>query len=260
MSADFLLTALDDRGVATLTLNRPDKANAYDPVMLDAIGAQLEDWRDDPAVRVVVLRGAGKHFSAGAAVGAPPGTTAGAPPKPLRNTVQVCLILDAMPKPVIAVVQGACIGGAVALASCCDCVIAADDSAFSLPEVRLGFAPGPLVPIFIRAMGTRALRRHLLSGERFRAAEALRIGLVHDICDRAALDAAVDEIVEQYLKAAPGALAQVKAELRGHSELPSIAWFADKQAAFDAAALSAEAEEGRASFREKRHPRWYRPR
>ncbi len=260
MSANFLLSAIDDRGVATLTLNRPDKANAYDPVMLDAIGAQLEGWRGDAAVRAVVLRGAGKHFSAGAAVGAPSAAAAGAPPERLRNTVEVCLTLDAMPQPTIAVIQGACIGGAVALVSCCDCVLGAEDSSFGLPEVRLGFAPGPLVPFFVRAMGARALRRHLLSGERFWASEAQRIGLVHEICDRVALDALTEQIVDHYLKAAPGALAQAKAALRDHAELPGMEWFSDRQAAFDEAAGSAEAEEGRASFREKRSPNWYRPR
>jgi methylglutaconyl-CoA hydratase len=258
VSADTLLRAIDDRGIATLMLNRPHKANAYDPVMLDAIGAQLENWHDNPAVRAVVLRGAGKHFSAGAAVGEAHGTATGTPPRRLRNTVEVCLTLDALPKPTIAVVQGACIGGAVALVSCCDCVIVATDASFGLPELRLGFAPGPLVPFFVRAMGTRALRHHLLTGERFWAAEALRIGLVHEICDRAMLDTLAEQIVDEYLKAAPGALAQTKNELRGHATLPDPEWFADKQAAFDAATQSAEAAEGRASFREKRNPNWYK--
>jgi methylglutaconyl-CoA hydratase len=260
VSGDALLTAIDDRGVATLTLNRTDKANAYDPAMLDAIGAYLESWREDRSIRAVVLRGAGKHFSAGAAFGAAKDNAAGTASTQRRNIVQVCVTLDTLPKPTIASVQGACIGGAVALVSCCDCVIAANDALFGVPEVRLGFAPGPLIPFFVRAMGSRALRRHLLTGERFWAAEALRIGLVHDICDRVALDALTEQIVDQYLKAAPGALAQAKAALHGHAELPDMDWFAEKQAVFDEAASSAEAEEGRASFRDKRDPNWYPPR
>ena len=142
-----------------MTFNRPDRANSYNAEMLDALADGFEQFGRDSAVRVIVLRGTGKHFSAGNAIG-----EAG---QPKRAIGDVCALIDATPKPTVAVVQGACIGGALALASCCDVMIASRGAFFSVPEVRLGFAPGPLIGVFVRAIGYRALRRYLLSGERF---------------------------------------------------------------------------------------------
>ena len=105
--------------------------------MLDALADGFEQFGRDSAVRVIVLRGSGKHFSAGAAIGE------GGQPR--RAIGDVCALIDATPKPTIAVVQGACIGGALALASCCDVMVASREAFFSIPEVRLGFAPGPLI-------------------------------------------------------------------------------------------------------------------
>ena len=156
----------------------------------------------DSAVRVIVLRGSGKHFSAGAAIGE------GGHPR--RAIGDVCALIDATPKPTIAVVQGACIGGALALASCCDVMVASREAFFSIPEVRLGFAPGPLIGTFVRAIGYRALRRYLLSGERFTAEEAHRLGLVQQLCDAPAIDSVADEMIDQLLLGAPDAAANAK--------------------------------------------------
>ena len=141
-------------------------------------GRRLRAFGRDAAVRVIVLRGAGKHFSAGAAIG-----EGG---RPRRLTAEICAMIDAIPKPTVAVAQGACIGGALAIASSCDVVIASRDAFFAIPEVRLGFAPGPLLGAFARGIGFRALRRYLLSGERFSAEEGHRLGLVHRLCDAGA--------------------------------------------------------------------------
>jgi methylglutaconyl-CoA hydratase len=156
-------------------------------------------------------------------------------------------------------VQGACIGGALALACCCDVVIAGRDATFAIPEVRLGFAPGPLIPFFLRALGYRTLRRYLLSGERFAAAEAHRIGLVHELCETGALDERLEATIDEMLMAAPGAVARAKQVLRAQVT-PAISADALRklQVAFKAAARSDEAEEGRRSFKEKRKPSWYR--
>ena len=142
--------------------------------------------------------------------------------------------------------------------SCCDVVIAARNAFFSLPEVRLGFAPGPLIPFFLRAIDARSLRRYLLSGERFAAEEALRIGLVHQLCDAEAGDAALAALMDELLLAAPSAVAQAKALLRrfGHKPI-SQELLAELQGEFDQHFHSPEAAEGRASFREKRKPRWF---
>jgi methylglutaconyl-CoA hydratase len=254
-----ILTSVDARGVATLRFNRPDKANSYDQAMLDALAAWIERCRDDKAIRVLVLRGEGKHFSAGAAIVAKDD----APDRSVRRQgiADVCLALDAVPKPVIAAVQGACIGGALAIACCCDVVIASRDASFAIPEVRLGFAPGPLIPFFLRALGYRTLRRYLLSGERFPGAEAHRIGLVHELCAPAELEQGLEKVVDEMLMAAPGAVARAKRVLRAQVT-PAVSPHVLRklQVAFESAARSDEAEEGRRSFKEKRKPSWYRGR
>jgi methylglutaconyl-CoA hydratase len=141
---------------------------------------------------------------------------------------------------------------------CCDVVIAEDDAFFSMPEVRLGFAPGPLIPIFLRAIDARQLRRYLLSGERFRADEAMRIGLVHALCPAEAKEQALARLIDELLMAGPNAAAHAKALLRRLDGTPiSQELLAELQADFDQRFHSDEANEGRASFREKRKPAWY---
>jgi methylglutaconyl-CoA hydratase len=249
-----LLSAVDSRGIATLVFNRPEKGNSYNQALLDALYHEFTRLGADPAVRVIVLRGTGKHFSAGADVGA--GHAADG--KPRVTIPSLCLAVDGTPKPVVAFVHGACIGGAVAMISCCDSVIATETAFFSMPEVRLGFAPGPLIAFFLRAMGARNLRRYLLSGERFTAADALRIGLVHQLCPADAGDAALSKAIDEILLAGPNAAAHATALLRRLTNVPiSPELLTELQADFDQRFNSAEANEGRASFREKRKPNWY---
>src|SRR5215831_3279169 len=211
MTGDTLLTDIDPRGVATLTLNRPERGNAYDQPLLAALTAEIARLGTDAAIRVIVLRGAGKHFCAGADIGGHDAahTAAGRATLP-----DLCYDIDTVPKPVAALVHGACIGGGLAFAACCDVVIAARDATFSLPEVRLGFAPGPLVPFLLRAVAPRSLRRYLLSGERFGAEEAQRIGLVHALCEPAELDATAGRMIDELLRAGPNAAASAKRTLR----------------------------------------------
>jgi methylglutaconyl-CoA hydratase len=249
---DTLLKSVSGRGIATLTFNRPDRANSYNAEMLDALADGFERFGRDSAVRIIVLRGSGKHLSAGAAIGE------GGHPK--REIGDVCALIDATPKPTIAVAQGACIGGALALASSCDIMVASRDAFFSIPEVRLGFAPGPLIGTFLRCIGYRALRRYLLSGERFSAEEAHRLGMVQQLCDAPALDSVVDDLIDQLLLGAPGAAANAKRLLQKQAPALSAEELREMQAAFEALFNSDEAAEGRAAFKEKRKPRWYPPR
>jgi len=254
MSDAPLLRTVDGRGVAVLTFNRPEKGNSYSAAMLDTLHDEITRLGADPAVRTIVLRGNGKHFNAGADVGA------AAKEKPRASIPMVCLGLDTIPKPTIALVQGACIGGAVAMISCCDVVVATDNAFFSLPEVRLGFAPGPLIPFFLRAIDPRSLRRYLLSGERFAAEDALRIGLVHQLCAAESADAALAAIIDEMLHAGPNALAHAKQLLRRLTQVPiSKELLAELQGEFDQRLESPEATEGRAAFREKRKPSWFPP-
>jgi methylglutaconyl-CoA hydratase len=251
---DTLLQSVSGRGVATITFNRPDRANSYDSAMLDALCGAFEQYGQDPKVRVIVLRGTGKHFSAGAAIGE-------SSAKPRLSMGEACALIDGVPKPTLAVVQGACIGGALAIASCCDMIIAGRDASFSIPEVRLGFPPVPLIATFVRAMGYRAVRRYLLSGERFSVEEGLRIGLVGKVCETASLDRECEEWIDQCLLGAPGAIARAKEMLQRNSAPPIMRTdqLRELQAAFDALSSGDESAEGRRSFREKRKPNWYPP-
>jgi methylglutaconyl-CoA hydratase len=249
-----LLCAVDTHGIATLVFNRPEKSNSYNQPMLEALHGEFARLGADPAVRVIVLRGAGKHFSAGAEVG---GEHGAAGTEPRVTIPALCLALDTVPKPIVALVHGACIGGAVAMISCCDMVIATQNAFFSMPEVRLGFAPGPLMPFFLRAMGARSLRRYLLTGERFTAEDALRIGLVHQVCDDAASDVALSKLIDEVVLAGPNAVVHAKELLRRIANCPiSTELLAKLQSEFDQRVHSPEAVEGRASFREKRKPKW----
>ena len=252
MTEPTVLANVDARGVATITLNRPDKANAYDYATLDAIVRHFEQFGTDERVRAIVLRGAGRHFSAGADV------TAGAEPPDARSRgiYDICTLIENTPRPTVALVKGACAGGGMALAACCDIVIADRSAFFSMPEVRLGFTPGTLSIVFVRAVGLRAFRRYAQSGQRLSADEALRIGFVHQLCEAESLDAALADQVEQILLAAPQAARNAKAIAARLTPAIPPGLAAQLQAEFAASHGSAEAQEGKASFREKRKPSW----
>jgi methylglutaconyl-CoA hydratase len=248
------LTMTVDGPVASLTFRRPEKSNAYNDAMLRALDDGVRRAGEDAAVRVLVLRGDGKHFSAGHDLSSPPGDPSGEPVPALGD---VCLRLAQLPKPTIARVQGACIGGAMAFATCCDIVIAASDAFFSMPEVRIGFAPTPLAPFLLRAVGERHARRILMAGARLSAEEAMRIGLVSEVCPPEGLDQALTATIVSLLQSAPGAVATVKehvARLADMAVTPDL--LAELQRDFDTRIDSAEAREGRAARREKRPPNW----
>jgi methylglutaconyl-CoA hydratase len=254
---DKLLTDISGRGIATLTLNRPDSANTYDQDMLDALHQAFGRLGDDESVRALVLRGAGRHFCGGGDQRRhynPGARPPDAPPPP--TMVSVCERLRAVPQPTVAAIHGACIGGALALASSCDIRIAARDAFFALPEVRLGFAPGPDTALPVaRAMGVRHYRRYAMTGQRFGAEAALQSGLVHELCETGALDQSLAAQLEEILLAAPNAARVAKrvADLLEPS-IPAEALAGLLGTGRD----TPEAREGLAAFREKRKPAWYR--
>ena len=248
------------RGVATITLNRPDRGNAYDDVMLRELSAELAALSADAAVRVVVLRGAGKHFCVGADIAWHRSNqhADGSARAPAPKLLDILLALDRLSKPTLCVLHGAAVGGGLAFAACCDIALADEAAFFSIPEVRIGLVPGPLVPIFLRAMDYRAFRRYGLSGERFSAAEALRLGLIHQIADIGDIESTLARIIEELLLGAPGAIAALKAtaaRLAG----PQIteALLRELEAGSAGMLETPEAIEGVASFLEKRKPNWY---
>jgi methylglutaconyl-CoA hydratase len=242
------------RRVATVLLNRPERGNAFDQTMLDELGEAFATLAAGNAARVVVLRGSGRHFCTGADLGAraaapPPG--AAPAPVSLRD---VLARLDALPKPTLAVVQGAAVGGGAAFAACCDVVIAADGAFFSIPEVRVGMPPLGVAPFVVRAIGHRNFRRYGLSGERITAQDAFRMGLAHQICAAEALDETLARIADEMLLGAPGAIATLKHAAAQYA-WPTLSAILAVQPAHDS--KTAEALEGIASFREKRKPSWY---
>jgi methylglutaconyl-CoA hydratase len=241
------------RGVVTILLNRPERSNAIDQATLDELARQFSSLGTDERARIVVLRGAGKHFCAGADLVA----RASAPePGPAQATiVDLLAALDRLPKPTVAAVHGAAIGAGAALAACCDVVVAADSAFFSIPEVRIGMAPLGVTPFVIRAIGHRSFRRYGLSGERFSAAEALRIGLAHGVVPAEQLDAKVAEVVDALLHGAPGAQRTLKDGME-RFVAPNVEAIVAARPSHGSS-RTAEAQEGIASFKEKRKPSWY---
>jgi methylglutaconyl-CoA hydratase len=244
---------ISPRAVATVTLNRPDRGNALNQTLIDDMGVCMTALAADPAVRVVVLRGAGKHFCAGADLGGP-GQSAGPPKFTLAGMMET---VDRCPKPTIAAVHGAAIGGGFALTSACDVILATPEAFFAIPETRLGMAPSPtLSALFMRAVGYRAFRRYGFSGERINAALAHEFGHVSEICAAADLDARVAEVVDAMLMSAPAATAELKARVAEYGVPPASKLYDPIQR--DAKHVrTEEAHEGVAAFREKRKPKWY---
>ena len=151
LTTNKLTVAVSPRGIASLTLSRPEKGNALDAEMLEGISAALEHLSDDVQARVVVLRGEGRHFCTGADIA---GIKIADEAETERVSIaSICARLNSCPKPTIAVVHGGCLGGGLAIASCCDAVLAETGAFFAIPEVRLGFAPTALMPFFLAACG-----------------------------------------------------------------------------------------------------------
>ncbi len=244
---------ISSRGIATITLSRPERSNAFDQAVLNALAKAFAERAADAATRVVVICGSGKHFCGGADLMAR--DMEAAPAAAQASLVDVLAALDRLPKPTVAVVHGAAVGGGAALAACCDIVLAVDSAFISIPEVRVGMAPLGVAPFLIRAMGHRAFRRYGLSGERFGAAEALRIGLAHEVVSADRLEAKLIEITDALLHAAPGAVREMKAAME-NDVTPSVATILGGRPAH-APPRSEEAKEGVAAFKEKRKPSWY---
>lgn len=263
MTEPVVLTDIDARGVATVRLNRPDVNNAYNGEMIQALLDGAGALAADPAVRVIVLRGNGRHFQAGADLNWINEVSARSEADNLavsQNTTDAVRALDTCPKPTLALVHGGCFGGGTGIVAACDVVIASEDALFSIAEVRWGLHAGPILPQLAAAMGTRNLRRYAISGERFGGAMAQELGLVHEVCPTGELDAAAAPVIDAILMNGPDAIADTKRIIFDVAGLT-----VDDDLAADLARDHArkrgteEAAEGLASFREKRPARWYPP-
>ena len=209
-----VLCEVDGRGVAQVVLNRPERNNAYDGALIQALLATLGALAARRGLRAVVISGRGRHFQAGADLKWIDAVRAASREENIalsRATAQAIWRLNAAPVPTVALVQGACFGGGTGLIAACDVVVAADDANFSIAEVRWGLTAAIIIPQLNEAIGVRQVRRYALTGERFSAAEARRIGLVHEIVPAAELAAAGARIVDQVLQNGPQAIAETKA-------------------------------------------------
>jgi methylglutaconyl-CoA hydratase len=248
--AETLKVELSPRGIATILLNRPERSNAFDQLMLDELAREFFVRGSDDDTRIIVLRGLGKHFCAGADLSAR-GNGNSDESAAHASLADVLTALDRFSKPTIAAVHGAAVGGGAAVVACCDIAIATEAAFFSVPEVRAGMAPLGVAPFLARALGERSFLRYGLTGERFSAADALRLGLVHEVVEADKLDDRLATITDALLHGAPGAQRDFKSEMR-NAAAPLVI----KRSNADVHA-SAEALEGIASFREKRKPNWY---
>ena len=259
--AKIVRTQIDDRGVATVTLNRPDRNNAYNGDMIDALLKGAAKLAADDAVRVVVLRGNGKHFQAGADLAWIQSVRASSVAENVdvsQRTTDAVHGLTAMPKPVVALVHGGCFGGGTGIISACDIVIADRSAIFSITEARWGLTAVPIVPQLLSRIGPGRLRRYALTCERFGADRAMEIGLVDEVCDPGDLDATAAPIIDALLHCPPDALAQSKESILKYADLNySDLDRAEMARPHALKRLSIEADEGLKSFLEKRKPNWY---
>ncbi len=258
-----VLTTIDDRGNATLTLNRPDVHNAFDPEMVRALTAALSHVAKDDAVRAVVIEGAGRSFCAGADI-AHMRQSAQFTKKQnydgASESARMFHALYSLKKPTVAAVHGAVRGGGCGIVAACDIAIATRTATFRLSEVKIGVIPAMISPYVIGAIGERQSRRYMLSGEQFDANEAWRIGLVHELVDENGLTARVNAMLDQLYSSGPNAVRAIKQLIpkSAHSLIgPGIVNATAKRIAEIRA--TPEAQEGLSAFLEKRKPSWTAP-
>jgi methylglutaconyl-CoA hydratase len=263
MTQPPVLLSTDDRGVATVTLNRPEVGNAYNAAMLDGLIHGLTSLRVDPAVRCLVVRGAGKHFQAGADIGWLGEVAHYPPPENYAAsiaTTRAMQLLNEFPKPTIALVHGACFGGGIGLVCCVDVAFATPDSRFGITEIRVGVAPTPISTHLVNAIGLRHTRRYALTGERFDAGEAERIGLIHEVVPADAMEEKLAGVLDAVFLGSPTAIATTKSSFLGANNLlldeRQIAMLAHEGWTQRA---SSEGIEGTTAFRQKRKPSWNDP-
>jgi len=258
-----VLWEVDHRGVATVTLNRPDVNNAYNGDMLYGLHEAMDLLGAQQGLRVVVLRGNGKHFQAGADlswINAQGKLGPDANLEASRVTGGVVKRLNELPIPTVAMVQGGCFGGGTGVLAACDIVVAADSAFFAITEARWGLMASVIFPHLVQAIGVRNVRRYALTCERMDAATAQRIGLVHEVCPLDKLAEVTEKIVDTLIMNGPNAVSTTKQLTMKVAE----SYLDDEEFMFlvrkhAQTRQSEEAAEGTRSFLEKRHPSWYVP-
>ena len=260
MENENLLVDIDNRGVASLTLNNPHTHNAFDDVLINKMIKTLQQLESYPQIRLLIIKAIGKNFCAGADVNWMQRMATSTKAENIKDAMALANMLQALnhfSRPTIALVQGATYGGGVGLVACCDIVFATSTATFCFSEVKLGLIPATISPYVIAAIGESAARRYFLTAERFSANEALRLGLVHKIMAEESLSDVLEKLVQSILQNSPAALkatkkliTEVKNKTINHSLLQMTAKLIAEQR------VSSEGQEGIQAFLEKRKPNW----
>lgn len=251
---------LNAKGVANVVLNRAEVHNAFDETLIAELTNAFKTLGADEKVRVIVLSGEGKTFSAGADINWMKKMQSATKEENLedaRKLAQLFKTINDCPKPVIGVVQGSAIGGGVGLVACCDHVVVAAGTNFAFSEVRLGLVPATIAPYVARKIGETHARSLFLSGDVFGADRALQIGLVHEITPAASLNVRIGEITEGYLKCGPQAVKYAK-KLIADLHRPDIIEYTAQLIAF--VRSSPEGQDGMNAHMNKKLPSWASPR
>ena len=255
-----VITQIDSRGVAQVTLNNPDKHNAFDDQMIIELTNAFNALAANANVRIMLLKSEGKSFSAGADLDWMKRMASYSYQQNLNDARALAAMLKAlhqMPIPTIARVQGAAFGGAVGLISCCDIALASSNASFALSEVKIGLVPSTISPYVIAAIGERHAKRYFMTAERFDANTALQISLVHEAVEEQFLDDKVEQLITAILSNGPEAVVAAKQLV-----------FAVSGKAIDSSLIehtceviagirvSAQGQEGLSAFLDKRKPHW----
>ncbi len=245
--------------IGRIWLARPEVHNAFNSAMIGELRRALEALGADGSVRVIVLSGRGKSFCAGADLNWMREIIQFSYEQNLEESLELAewlYELYAVPKPTIARVNGAAIGGGAGFLSACDIVVASTEARFGLSEVKIGLVPACIAPYVVRRTGEGRARQYFLTGERFDAVRAREIGLVNIVADPGRLDGAVEDLAGKLVTSGPEALACCKKLLQ---EVPGMGFAEVKRFTAEMIAglrVSPEGQEGMASFLEKRKPRW----
>jgi methylglutaconyl-CoA hydratase len=253
------LRRTDEGPVATVALTRPQARNALNAALIEEITRCFEELAEEEEVRIVVLTGEGPSFCAGADIGYMRDTAGFSYEENLedaRRLAEMFQAVDDLPKPVVAKVRGAAIGGGVGLVAVTDVAVAEEGTRFAFSEVRLGIAPATIAPFVARKIGHSRARALFLTGERFDAGRAREIGLVHEVVPEGELDAAVQEVVAQLLQGGPAAQAAIKELLRQIEATEPMEALGIMTRLIAELRVGEEGQEGLGAFLEKREPYW----
>lgn len=262
MSDKPISYAVDGRGVATVTLARPDIHNAFDDTVVAALTEAFVQASEDSQVRALVLASTGKSFCAGGDLNWMRRMASYGYEENLRDSnllAEMLRRLNTLSKPTIARVQGAAFGGGVGLVSCCDMAVAAPEAVFCLSEVKVGMIPATISPYVINAIGERASRRYFTTAELIRAEKARELGLVSEIADAEQLDEVIEGILDNVLRNGPRGVGVAKRLVLDYANREiTEELIADSSQRIAETRGSEEGQEGLTAFLEKRKPNWIR--